>query len=131
MVIPIFLDTNALMHSIELGINIKEHINRLVDRSYVILVHPMVLAEIMDLMLEDGKTGRQAKLAMQLSSLFRSYEDDRTYDGTDVCLLYSAMREEGVVFTYDKELRDRCVKHNVPVISLFKKGNMKLFGHIP
>ena len=128
--IPVFLDTNILLHSMELGINIERDLQSLINRSFIVYIHPLVEAEIINMLLEDGKLGQQANVAMKLMAYFDSYTDERKYFGADISLLRSAKRDGGLVLTLDKELRDRCIRDKVPVISSFKKGRLKLFGWI-
>ncbi len=126
----VFVDTNIFMHGFEIGIKLEDDLRALISRGFTIFVHPMVEDEIMELLLEKGKIGQQANVAMNMLSQFNSYEDKREYVGTDIAVLRSAKREKGLVVTLDKKLRDRCMKQNVNVISSFKKGRLKLYGYI-
>lgn len=126
----VFVDTNVFMHGFEMGIKLEDDLRALISKGFNIFVHPLVEAEIMELLLEKGKIGQQANVAMNMLSHFNSYADTRNYVGTDIAVLKAAKREKGIVVTLDKNLRDRCIKQNVNVISSFKKGRLKLFGYI-
>ncbi len=128
--VPVFIDTNVLLHAMDLGINIVEDLKTVINKGFEIIIHPMVEAEIIEALMDTGKLGRQARFAMKLMSSFESYYDPREYDGTDICLLISAKRNKGCVFTLDKGLRDRCIAEGVCVISSYKKGKLKLHGYI-
>jgi len=128
--IRVFVDTNVFMHGFEIGIKLEDDLKSLINKGFEIFVHPLVEAEIIELLLEKGKIGQQANVAMNMLSRFNSYEDTRSYAGTDIAVLKSAKREKGILVTLDKNLRDRCIKQNVNVISSFKKGRLKLYGYI-
>jgi len=126
----ILLDTNVLYHSLDYGIQIQDAVRRLISRDWQIYVHSMVQAEIIKDLSAPNKLGRQAKFAMQLMTEFEPYEDDREYPGTDTALLETARRIGGVVFTYDKGLRDRCRAVDIPVITHHTKGKVQLIGYV-
>jgi rRNA-processing protein FCF1 len=128
--LSVFVDTNVFMHGFEIGIKLEDDLKALINKGFNILIHPSVEAEIIELLLDKGKIGQQANVAMNMLSHFNPYEDTRNYVGTDIAILRSAKREKGIVVTLDKILRDRCIKQNVNVISSFKKGRLKLFGYI-
>lgn len=126
----IFIDTNVLLHANEKGLNINPSLLRIINRRFLVYVHPYVESEIISLLTNKGKLGRKAHLAIQLSSEFNSYEDDQEYAGTDSAILLSAKNKNACVFTFDKDLKMRCIDERIPVISQFKKGRLQLFGHI-
>ncbi len=128
--LAIFIDTNVLLHSSDYGLNIPDEISRLINSKFIIFVHPSVESEIINTLTTKGKSSRQARLAIQLSSRFQSYIDDKIFAGADQALLETAEKENGCVLTFDKGLKSKCIKRNVPVISFFKKGRLKLFGYV-
>lgn len=128
--LPIFIDTNVLLHYHEIKLNIDDAINRVVTKKYVIYIHRMVEQEIFDALTKSGKIARQAKIAVQLMKNFIPYEDETEYSGTDTALIEIAKKEKGCVFTFDKKLKYRCKSQSIPVISLFKPGRLQLTGEI-
>ena len=112
------------------GINIEASVRQLVSKNWEIYVHTMVQQEIIRDLTDKSKRGLKAKLAVQLMTEFQPYDDDREYAGTDIALLETARRISGVVFTFDKELRDRCRKENIPVITHHAKGKVQLIGYV-
>ncbi|MBS85336.1 MAG: hypothetical protein CME83_02070 [Candidatus Heimdallarchaeota archaeon] len=126
----ILIDTNVLYHSDEYGIRIQDDVTKLIEKKSTIYVHSMVQSEILRDLTKNDKRARYAKFAMELINNFEQYEDDRIYDGTDVAILKTAKRVNGIVFTYDKKLKERCKKINVPVITNFRKGKLQLLGHV-
>ncbi len=123
----VFLDTNVLLHVEKLKVNIQDSIDNLIGNAEI-LIHPMVEAEIISALLDKGKKGQQANLAMQLLSHFSQYLDDKEYPGTDTALLITAKRENGIVFTLDLALKKRCSNAGIPVISSYKFKRLKLYG---
>jgi len=126
----ILLDTNVLYHALDYGIQIREAVARVVSKNFEIYVHTMVQKEILRDLNKPDKLGRQAKFAMQFMKEYENYEDNRSYTGTDTALLETARRINGVVFTFDKELRDRCKRENIPVITHHTTGKVQLVGYI-
>ncbi|MHA2502057.1 MAG: hypothetical protein ACXAE3_04245 [Candidatus Kariarchaeaceae archaeon] len=129
--ITILLDTNVLYHSMDYGIKIEEAVNRVITRNYQIVVHSMVQGEIISDLNSPDKKAMRAKMAIELMKQFENFEDDREYAGTDSALVETARRIGGVVFTYDKALRDRCKHEKVPVLTYHYKGNVQLIGYLP
>ena len=128
--LPIFMDTNVLLHYYEINLNIEDAINRIITRKYIILIHRMVENEIFDALTKTGKLAKQAKIAVQLMKNFIPYEDETEYSGTDTALMEIAKMEKGCVFTFDKKLKYRCRSKDIPVISLYKPGRLQLTGEI-
>ncbi|MHA2252157.1 MAG: hypothetical protein ACXAD7_17460 [Candidatus Kariarchaeaceae archaeon] len=128
--LPIFLDTNVLLHAADMGININAAITMAIDNKYRVLIHPYVEHEVIQSLSDKSKLGRKATLAIQLSGEFESFQDESEYKGADHAIMSSAEKTNGCVFTLDKELIDRCKARNIPVISTYKKGRFHLIGHI-
>ncbi|MCE7736267.1 MAG: PIN domain-containing protein [Candidatus Heimdallarchaeota archaeon] len=128
--IPIFIDTNVLLHHFEFKINIEEAINRIITRKYEIFVHRLVEEEILEALKKKGKVARNAKVAVQLMSRYKEYDDQIEYPGTDIALMEAAEKEKGCVLTFDKDLKQRCKLQGVAVISLYKQGRLSLVGEI-
>lgn len=128
--IRIFIDTNVLLHSTEMRINIKSAVQRVINGKFEIVVHSLVEEELIASLEQEGKLGRNATVAMRLTAEFSSYQDARPYSGTDQALFRSAKRDQGCVLTFDKELVERCNKLNIPVLTNFKMGRFHLVGHI-
>ncbi|MFV2014254.1 MAG: PIN domain-containing protein [Candidatus Heimdallarchaeota archaeon] len=129
-IIPIFIDTNVLLHHFEFKINIEEAINRIVTKKYEIFVHRLVEMEILESLIKKGKVARNAKVAVQLMSRYKEYDDEVEYEGTDVALMQTAKKENGCVLTFDKDLKRRCLSRGIAVISLYKPGRLALTGQI-
>lgn len=124
--IPIFIDTNVLLHHFDYKINIEEAINRILTRKYDIFVHRLVEAEIIEALTKKGKIGRNAKIAIQLMSRYKEYDDQVEHAGTDIALIESAQKENGCVLTFDKVLKHRCKARGIAVISHYKTGRFEL-----
>ncbi len=122
--LPIFIDTNVLLHAPEWKVRFLSELDRIVGQSYVVYLHEMVFDELLAAHQEGGALGQRAKLALELSNQFQGYEDPREYAGTDVALMASAKREGGAVLTFDKLLKKRCKNIGVPVITI--KGTRQL-----
>jgi rRNA-processing protein FCF1 len=128
--LKIFVDTNVLIHAHDWKIRITEAIDRLNLPKYQVLVHPLVFQEILEASNDKGTLRLQAKLALQTIDLFEYYEDKIEYKGTDTALLESALRENGAVLTFDKELMKRCKEKNVPVLYVKSHAKLILIGYI-
>lgn len=128
--IPIFIDTNVLLHHFEFKINIEEATNRVITRKYEIFVHRLVEVEILEALSKKGKIARNAKVAVQLMSRYKEYDDQIEYPGTDIALIQAAEKEKGCVLTFDKDLKRRCKSQGVAVLSLYKPGRLSLVGEI-
>lgn len=126
----IFIDTNVLYHAVDYNYNILEKIKEIINVKFDIVIHPKVEEEIIDALTTKGKIAKQAKFAIQLIALFSRYNDYREYNGADTALLKAATREKGVIFTFDKELKERCVKNNIAVLTHYKIGRLQLIGYI-
>ncbi len=128
--LPIFIDTNVLLHYHEIKLNIEDAIDRVITKKYAIYIHRMVEREIFEALTKSGKLARQAKIAVQLMKNYIPYEDETDYSGTDNALIEVAGKEKGCVFTFDKELKYRCRSLSIPVISLYKPGRLQLTGEV-
>ena len=128
--VRIFIDTTVLYHTVEYNFNIEDKVQEVFTLKYDIFVHPKVEEEVIEALTRKGKIAKQAKFAMQISAKFLPYNDEREYAGADMALFKTAQREEGVVFTYDKDLRDKCKNFEVPVLTHYKKGRLQLIGYV-
>jgi len=127
--IKLFIDTNVLIHSSEWKVSIKEQITKFITVNYEIFIHQLVLEELFEATEARGKTKKLAKLAIQLSNQYHLYEDEREYAGTDIALLKTTKRENGILITFDRKLLHRCKDAGVPVLYIKGKGKLTLIGH--
>lgn len=128
--LKLFIDTNVLMHLVDYKFNLHENIQELVNRKFEIVIHPMVEDEVIGKLKESGKIKRQAKFALKLMRTMTSHDDEEEYTGTDTAILTIAIETSSVVLTFDKQLKDRCRKNGVSVITLGKWGRLQLEGDI-
>ncbi|MCH8905601.1 MAG: hypothetical protein IH840_00810 [Candidatus Heimdallarchaeota archaeon] len=128
--LKIFVDTNVLLHARELRIVLEDSIGQIIDQDFELFLHPTVQNELIQAAGIAGKMGRRAKLALELTSQLLMYRDSQVYDGTDIAILESALRESGVVLTFDKKLRHRCVARGIAVVSNYKQSRLKLYGFL-
>lgn len=128
--LSIFIDTNVLIHSSEFKVNIQEQLLQIIFKKFQVVIHPLVFSELLEKAQNNTKTGKLAKLGLQLTYMYETYEDTAEYPGTDIALLIAAKREHGAVLTFDKELKNRCKQANVPVIYLKRGGQLMVVGFI-
>lgn len=128
--LKIFVDTNVLIHSTEWKVRVTESIDQMNIPKYELIIHPLVFHELMQASEEGGKLGKMAKLALHLASNYTFFEDDLEYAGTDVAILEAAAREQGVVLTFDKKLRERCQERDIPILYAKRHGGIQLIGYI-
>ncbi|RMG42464.1 MAG: hypothetical protein D6732_00925 [Methanobacteriota archaeon] len=126
----IFIDTNVLMHAPEWKVRFVSELDRIIPYKYKIVIHERVFSELLDAYEQGGALGRRAKLAIDLSPQFESYEDDQEYPGTDAALLEAAKKEGGAVLTFDKGLKKRCKEAGVPVITIHGSRQLMIDGYL-
>ncbi len=118
------------MHAPEWKVRFISELDRIIPKTYKILVHEKVFSELLDAYEKGGTLGRRAKLAIDLSPQFESYEDDEEYPGTDIALLEAAKKEGGAVLTFDKGLKKRCKAAGVPVITIYGSRQLMVDGYL-
>ncbi len=126
----VILDSSMLMLPLEKKINISFELERLVLKSFEIVVPQVVLDELKKLLDNKSQSTRlKAKLALELASEF-SVIESRTNCFADEEILRIAVEKEAIVATNDAELRSRLRKKSIAVISLHGKNKLSLFGDI-
>ncbi|MDH5401824.1 MAG: hypothetical protein OEZ01_11365 [Candidatus Heimdallarchaeota archaeon] len=125
----ILIDTNVIYHAQEYKINIINKLDLLLNKKYKVVVHPCVESEIIDDLTAHNKNKLLAKFGIQYISNFESFNDPNQYNGTDIALLNTAKQVNGIVLTFDKILKQRCLKEGVAVITNTKSRNLQIFGY--
>ncbi|MEA2055048.1 MAG: twitching motility protein PilT [Candidatus Thermoplasmatota archaeon] len=118
----VILDTNALMIPYQSGINIEREIIRLLGICRII-VPSSVVEEMERLANEDGKTGRAAKLGLNIIKK-RGFRLMETKSKGDDGVIETALKMDGAIVTNDKELRKRAKEMNLPII--YPRGENRL-----
>ncbi len=128
--LKIFIDTNVLLHAPEWKIRFLSELDRIIERKYAIYIHEKVFEELLEALDDKGALGKRAKLAIEMTPQFESYEDDEDYPGTDIALLNAAKKEGGAVLTFDKGLKKRCKKEGIPVVTNQGMRQLMVDGYI-
>lgn len=128
--LPIFIDTNVLLHAPEWKVRFISELDRIIPKHYKIFIHDRVFSELLDAYEQGGSLGRKAKLAIDMSPQFESYEDEEDYPGTDIAILSAAKKERGAVMTFDKRLKKRCKDEGIPVITIYGTRQLMVDGFI-
>lgn len=126
----IILDSSMLMLPLEKSINLSAEINRIISKSYKIVVPQIIINELTEL-LESASTitTRKASFALELASKFSVLESQEKVHADDE-IIRLALELEAIVATNDKTLREKLRKKGIAVISLHGKNRLSLFGHV-
>jgi rRNA-processing protein FCF1 len=124
---PIALDTSVLMAPIEANVRPFEELDRLVPGNEAVVPIPVV-TELEGLSGSHGEAGTAASVGLELASRCRSVETTATY-ADDAIVELATEGRVAYVATNDRELRNRVLSRDVPVIGL--RGRDKLAVNRP
>ena len=126
----LLLDTNFLLIPFQFKVDLPGELKRLLDGEYEIMVPEGVLRELEQLRMNArGRDKRNAASALSLAERFKIVSGERDVDCVDDALLDLA-KEDAVICTNDRELRNRAREKGIPVIYLRQKKILELDGHI-
>ncbi len=126
----IILDSSMLILPLEKRINLSSEIERIIPRSYEIVVPKIVINELTVLLgSASSVTTRKASFALDLAKTFTILES-RDEIHTDEEILRLALEHNAIVATNDKELRLKLRGRGISVISLHGKNRLSLFGYV-
>jgi hypothetical protein len=112
----IALDTSVLMAPIEANVRPFEELDRLVPGNEPV-VPTAVLAELESLSDSNGEEGTAASVGRELADRCRAVETEEGY-ADDAIVELATEGRVGYVATNDRELKDRVLSRDVPVIGL-------------
>jgi rRNA-processing protein FCF1 len=110
----IILDTNFLLYCLRNRVDLFGELNRIIDVNYKIC--------ILDKTLDELKKIKDGKLATEFAKKY--FEIIQTKDGNVDNLL---LKEDAIIATMDKELREKLKKDKKQVIILRQKKYFKFF----
>lgn len=124
----ILLDTNFLLIPAQHGVDIFDEIDRICDFNYELLVPAVVIWELKKLS-EKGKAKGAAKLALRIierKNLRILESKTKTLKNADKIVLDTANKDEFIVATQDKLLKNLLRQKKVPLIVLRQKNHLEL-----
>lgn len=108
----IILDTDFILHCVRAKVDIKEELFRILDFPFEVY--------ILDKTLEELKGKKQEKVAREV---IKSFKIIKTEEGKVDDLL---QKQEGIIATTDKELKEKLKKSKKRIIFLRQKKFLKL-----
>ncbi len=116
----VVIDTSAIMMLFEFSIDLENELTRLLG-AYKIIVPRSVINELK--FLADRSKGRKKRIAKPALKLAENFEvvDDKSNNADDAVLAI-AKKQNGVIFSNDKELRSRAKKEKLKTICLRSKN---------
>lgn len=130
--LKVILDSNALFVPLELKIDIFEETRRLLNRNIDFILLSSVKHELELLAAKDSpKTRREAMYALKLSEKCKYVAVENPENlATDDVIAKISKAWHSVVFTNDRQLRQRLKDISVPVIYVRQKSRLDLDGLI-
>ncbi len=120
----VVIDTSAIMMLFEFSIDLENELTRLLG-SYKIVVPSSVIDELS--FLKNNSKGKKKLIAKPALKLANGFEIINTkIDDADDAVLSIAKKNEGVVFSNDKELRSRAKKEKIKTICLRGKNYLMI-----
>jgi len=119
----VILDSSAIMMLFEFSIDIEDELTRILGK-YTILVPKPIYEELMYLS-KFGK-GKKKLFAKPSLKLIEKYEIVDSENKGDDSVIFLAKKLNGIVFTNDKELKERSKKQSLHVIFLRSKKQLVL-----
>ncbi len=117
----VLLDTNALAVPEQLKIDIFEEIKKLIPNPEI-----LTLSTVID-ELKKIKDKKAAKVGLELLKI-HNVRIIPTEGNVDEKIIETAKKLKAVVFTNDKELKNKCIKQGIPVMFVRKKRIIKIRG---
>jgi len=114
----VLIDTNIFVVPSKFKVDIFEEIKRLVPNAELYTTKN-VIKELYDL--------KDSQIAIKLINKHKVKIIDKK-GNTDTGLLESAVENDGVICTNDKELKKRCLNFSVPVIFMRAKKKLEMIG---
>ncbi|WGI16991.1 hypothetical protein [Methanonatronarchaeum sp. AMET-Sl] len=113
--VNVVLDTNILMVPEQFNVDVFREIDRILNCNYSILVPSSVVKELEEIVSSgSGVDKRAAKIGLLLAKK-HSVVDTKAV-GDDAVIEVAVSKENTVVATNDKELRERLRKKGIPLI---------------
>jgi rRNA-processing protein FCF1 len=130
--VKVILDSNFLMSSLQLGMDILRLLQEFLERS----VEPIVLTPVLEELKEiakkaSTKAGREAIFALRIAGMCSLWEVEKRDDETvDDLILRMALTWQCPVATNDRNLRRRLKRLKIPVIYVREKSYLAMDGSI-
>ncbi|MBS7609181.1 30S processome protein Utp24 [Candidatus Bathyarchaeota archaeon] len=130
--VKIILDSNFLMASLHLGIDILRLLQEVLERSVEPIVLIPVFEELREVAKRDTtKAGREANFALRIVEKCILVEVEKRNDETvDDLILRTAKAWRCPVATNDRNLRRRLRKLGIPVVYVREKSYLAMDGSI-
>lgn len=131
MTVTIYLDTSFLMLSAKFHVDVVSETERLLQQTVVFAVPDAVVRELETLSDADGRSARDAKVALQLideRGIRIVASDEKDADGA---LVAASQSEKAVVATADGQLRKKIRSEKRAVIFFREKAKLELEGIEP
>ncbi|MBD3164514.1 hypothetical protein GF323_04890 [Candidatus Woesearchaeota archaeon] len=125
----IILDTNFLLIPYTLKVDIFVEIDRIIQDRYEICIIDRTIAELDNIIeKQKGKEKQAAKFAKELirKKKIREIKTEESNQSVDEEILNLSEKEEIIVATQDKELKEKLKESGARVIILRQKSHLKL-----
>jgi rRNA-processing protein FCF1 len=130
--VKVILDSNALFVPLQFKIDIFDDLERLLNRSFELVLLSAVKRELEALAKRGSpKMRRNASYALKLAEKCKYVEVDApASEPTDDVIVRIAEEWKAAVFTNDKQLKQRLRDISVPVIYVRQKSRLEIDGMI-
>ncbi|ACV24478.1 PIN domain-containing protein [Methanocaldococcus fervens] len=123
-------DTNFLIYVFKHGINFDYEIERAINSKFEIVILSSVKEEL-EKLLKSGNLKGKEKLAVNLAlAKIKKYKlvDYSANYADEAILNYATENKNVIVATNDKELKEKLMENNVPVMVVRQKKYFEVFG---
>jgi len=130
--LKVILDSNALFVPLQFKIDVFNDLKRLLNRSFELILLSPVKREL-EALAEKGspKISKNASYALKLAEKCKYVEVDAPASAlTDDVIVKIAKEWKAVVFTNDRQLKERLRDISVPVIYVRQKSRLEIDGMI-
>ena len=123
------MDSNFLFLVVSTGLDIFSEIENLIPGRVQFCIADPIRKELVKLSLKKSEVGRKARFALRLADKCDNIKiESKGFEKVDDVLIRFAGRNEVIVATSDKELRQRLRDINVPVIYVRGRSRVELEG---
>lgn len=124
----VILDTNFLLLPSQFNVDVFTEIDRIVSAHYELCVMSTTLDELNNVINSDakGKDKTAAKLALKLVEHKNIQVIDSDVGYVDKAIMEIVNKEEHIVATQDKELKQSLQENGIPIIILRQKKYLEL-----
>ena len=115
--VKVILDTSGILAPFQNKFNLEEAVIAVLGIKPIFLIPRKVILELQALQEKKGAVARAARAGLQLLKVLGKEIDSPVKGFTDKILIDLARKEQAILLTMDRKLRDAALKKGVSVIS--------------